>query len=78
MMFIIKIIYQQDPRMTFLEPPDPTTDCRCLCGSLIARRVERGVELKCRRCKRTVFVPVSEVGAGGFRPVQSLPAGRAG
>ena len=31
-------------------------DCRCVCGSLVARLVEGGVELKCRRCKRTVVV----------------------
>jgi hypothetical protein len=29
---------------------------RCLCGSLLARYVDRGLELKCRRCKRTVTV----------------------
>jgi hypothetical protein len=32
---------------------------RCDCGSLLARYVGGGVELKCRRCKRTVVVPVS-------------------
>lgn len=35
-----------------------TSDCRCLCGNLVARLVEDGVELKCRRCKRLVLVPV--------------------
>lgn len=30
---------------------------RCLCGSLLARRIPGGVELKCRRCRRTVIVP---------------------
>ena len=34
-----------------------TDDCRCLCGSLLARLVTGGVELKCRRCKRTLLVP---------------------
>jgi len=42
----------------------PTTpaehDCRCLCGSLLARLVEGAVELKCRRCKRTLILPLSE------------------
>ena len=33
-------------------------DCRCLCGSLLARVVDGGVELRCRRCKRTVVVPL--------------------
>jgi hypothetical protein len=33
-------------------------DLRCGCGSLLARRVLDGVELKCRRCKRTVVIPL--------------------
>ncbi|HEX2879885.1 MAG TPA: hypothetical protein VHO25_10175 [Polyangiaceae bacterium] len=32
---------------------------RCVCGSLIARQVVGGIELKCRRCKRTVVVPLA-------------------
>ena len=39
--------------------PSPEAECRCLCGSLLARRVEGGVELKCRRCKRKLLVPLS-------------------
>lgn len=38
---------------------EPHADCRCACGSLLARWVEGGVELKCRRCKRTVLVPLA-------------------
>jgi hypothetical protein len=30
---------------------------RCTCGSLLARLVASGVELKCRRCKRIVLLP---------------------
>jgi hypothetical protein len=37
---------------------------RCLCGSMLARLVPGGVELKCRRCKRQVIVPLEENGAG--------------
>jgi hypothetical protein len=33
-------------------------DLRCRCGSLLARLVPAGVELKCRRCKQTWTVPV--------------------
>ena len=33
-------------------------DMRCGCGNLLARWVEGGVELKCRRCKRMVIVPI--------------------
>jgi hypothetical protein len=39
-------------------------DCRCLCGNLLAKVVAGGVELRCRRCKRTVVVPLEpECGA---------------
>jgi hypothetical protein len=31
---------------------------RCACGSLLARYVAGGIELKCKRCKRTVIVAV--------------------
>ena len=48
-------------------------DCRCTCGSLLARIAEEGVELKCRRCKRTLLVPWSA--RDGFVPPR--PAGRA-
>jgi phage FluMu protein Com len=37
-----------------------SADCRCLCGSLLARMIEGGVELKCRRCKRTLLVPLEQ------------------
>ena len=30
---------------------------RCLCGALLARWVSAGLELKCRRCKRTTLIP---------------------
>jgi hypothetical protein len=33
-------------------------DARCSCGSLLARWLDNGVELKCRRCKRMVIVDV--------------------
>lgn len=33
---------------------------RCLCGSMLARLVPGGVELKCRRCKRQIIVPLEE------------------
>lgn len=42
-------------------------DCRCDCGGLVARIVEAGVELRCRRCKRTLLVPWS-AGEGWVRP----------
>lgn len=30
--------------------------CRCACGNLLARITERGIEVKCRRCKRVVIL----------------------
>ena len=47
---------------------DPS-ECRCLCGSLVARRVPDGVELKCRRCKRTMVLPLLDL----VRPAVSAP-----
>ena len=40
-------------------PPAPADDCRCVCGSLLARLVDGGVELYCRRCKRTHWIALN-------------------
>jgi hypothetical protein len=50
---------------------DPS-ECRCLCGNLVARRVPEGVELKCRRCKRTVVLPL-DLGAPAFHAPEAIP-----
>jgi hypothetical protein len=59
--------------------PVPAADCRCLCGSLLARMVRDGVELRCRRCKRTVVVPLSP-GLHGERAdgAEWIPVGTSG
>jgi hypothetical protein len=31
---------------------------RCACGNLMARLIDGRIELKCRRCKRTVYIPI--------------------
>jgi phage FluMu protein Com len=31
---------------------------RCLCGNLLAKITPRGIELKCRKCKRLQVIPV--------------------
>jgi phage FluMu protein Com len=36
---------------------------RCLCGSLLANVKKNGIELKCRKCKRVVMIPMSEEAA---------------
>jgi len=38
--------------------PEGRDTLRCTCGNLLARYVAGGVELKCRRCKRTVTIPI--------------------
>jgi phage FluMu protein Com len=39
-------------------------ELRCCCGSLMARVTARGIELKCRRCKRIVLVPADSAQQG--------------
>ena len=56
--------------------PSAADDCRCLCGSLLARVVDGQVELKCRRCKRTLLVPIAEL-PGGDVHVSPPALGRA-
>jgi phage FluMu protein Com len=57
-------------------------ECRCFCGSLLARRTPEGVELKCRRCKRTLLVPIPAEGSTDGEEVENSgetgapPAGR--
>lgn len=34
-------------------------ELRCECGSLVARLVEDGLEIKCRRCKRILVIPIT-------------------
>jgi len=42
--------------MAVLSTPASEAELRCHCGSLMARVTPRGIELKCRRCKRVVVV----------------------
>ncbi|HYP97601.1 MAG TPA: hypothetical protein VER96_02935 [Polyangiaceae bacterium] len=39
------------------EPAAADDLLRCMCGALLARWVAAGLELKCRRCKRTTLIP---------------------
>ncbi|WP_437728952.1 hypothetical protein [Sorangium sp. So ce861] len=39
-----------------------TDAVRCDCGSMLARQVAGGIELKCRRCKRVVVIPIAPAG----------------
>jgi len=50
-----------------------------MCGSLLARWVEDAVELKCRRCKRTLRVPLPPQRPKDFAsPIPVIPVGEAG
>jgi phage FluMu protein Com len=48
---------EQQKRAKLAATTKQETSLRCGCGSLLARVVADGVELKCRRCKRHVVVP---------------------
>jgi phage FluMu protein Com len=41
-------------------PPRHEHPFRCACGSLLARVVRNGLELKCRKCKRQIVVRLTE------------------
>jgi hypothetical protein len=53
----------REPGQGEQEPPGTVTKdgdtLRCHCGSLLARVVPNGVEIKCRRCKRRIVIPLS-------------------
>lgn len=56
-------------------PSEAADACRCLCGSMLARLVDGGVELKCRRCKRTTWLPLAEMAHEG-PPTNASPTPR--
>jgi phage FluMu protein Com len=55
--------------------------CRCHCGSMLARMVRDGLELKCRKCKSLVLITHEELiemyrelnPAAGALPALSTP-----
>ena len=53
-------------------PTRAAADCRCDCGSLLARVVIGGIELKCRSCKRLLLVPVKP-GVEPGHPLELIP-----
>ena len=45
-------------------PMSHSSDCgetRCECGQRIAKVRGQGLELKCKRCKRIVVIPLSSI-----------------
>ena len=57
----------RDTRPSNGSPRPPTRmvphedQCRCSCGSLLARVVAEGLELKCRKCKSLVLISHDEL-----------------
>jgi phage FluMu protein Com len=37
------------------------TDLRCECGFLLSKLSVDSIEIKCRRCKRIVFIPIGDL-----------------
>lgn len=48
--------------------PDEGEELRCACGALIARWLADGVELRCRRCRRRIFLRYPETIGPRQRP----------
>ncbi len=43
-------------------PPQPQyNEARCHCGQLVAKLHREGVELKCKRCKRIISIPYTNI-----------------
>jgi hypothetical protein len=49
-----------------------------VCGRLVARIVPQGIELKCRRCKRSLRVALPPAGAQGRRELEIILEPQAG
>ena len=43
------------------EQKSESQEHRCLCGSLLARITQEGIELKCRKCKQLQVIPNSRI-----------------
>jgi hypothetical protein len=52
--------------MTTKSNTSPQVRCaeevRCHCGQLVARIVDTGLELKCKRCRRLLIIPFASIG----------------
>jgi len=46
-------------------------ETRCECGQLIAKIRGRGLELKCKRCKRIIVIPFSSIEGWTTAPLPS-------
>jgi phage FluMu protein Com len=46
--------------------------CRCPCGSMLARMVRDGLELKCRKCKSLILISHEEL-IEMYRSLNAVP-----
>lgn len=46
--------------MIQLEPCPGEAGWRCCCGQLLAVLTDRGVEIKCKRCKQVTVIPIEK------------------
>jgi len=57
------------PGPSDIERRDRNTEARCECGQLMAKLLEDGIELKCKRCRRIVLIPFAAIeGWEGMSP----------
>ncbi len=49
-------------------PSHKESECRCLCGALMARLTLEGIELKCKRCRRLLTIPFSRINGWALQP----------
>jgi len=52
------------------------TELRCECGFLLCKLTATEIEIKCRRCRRMVYLPLSELPERFQRPKKSGPLPR--
>jgi phage FluMu protein Com len=51
--------------------------CRCTCGSMLARMVRDGLELKCRKCKNLILITHEEL-IEMYKELNATPPGLPG
>ncbi len=54
---------------------EASCEVRCGCGSLLARQIPEGIELKCRRCRRRMLLAWAEDGSISVRDIGSSSEG---
>ena len=61
-----------NPDLSKVQHKGSSSDCRCACGSLMAKITPQGVEIKCRRCKRLQVIPNRQM-MGHWTVLRGLP-----